>query len=246
MNAKSTTTNSSTRRIMNTFVLPSSKLSGPSPDKSFLYSPFDSATRQFRSRSLPNQLPYASLLPSTTDAKIMEASRRFSASWLHSPEYLTRPLVLEPIVILPVVPFYTRNHFPTVRSCWPPEHLVRSPGNAFGVNPKLDACFPISSSLFLHPRANHRVDTAYAVASPSFVKNRSPNRSTIKTHRTRGKDLCKRHPRTCKHCLQSTCKGASTRRSKSFRCSTCPKCLTQCSGRCDAVVHHSAVTERRA
>jgi hypothetical protein len=234
---------------MNTFVPASSLLSGPSSGKDIKHSPFGSAMHQFRSRSLPNQLSYASLILSTPDAKMMEASRRLSASWVYpKEEYLTRPLVLEPIVIMPVAPYYMRSQYPTVRPCWLPEHFIRSPDGVFGANSNFFACLPRSSPISLHLEANDRFDATYAVASSFFIKNRTPIRfaASAKPHKTRGKDLGKRHPRTCKHCLQSTCKGASTRRSKGFRCLTCPKCLEECLGRCDALATDSAAVERRA
>ena len=170
----------------------------------------------------------------------MEASRRLSTPWIHSPEYCFRPLVLEPVWIV-APPYYVCDQYHAFPSCWRPDY-IRTHGVTNATGPDWMNSAPKAGAYWTVPvrRPPHlmipsgRVDATTFSASPFSGNDRTMYRSNAGKHlKKRGKDVCKRHPRTCRHCQQSTCPGASTRRSQSFRCATCPKCLTQCLGRCD-------------
>lgn len=229
---------------------------GNSPHKTFASpaSASASASNPFRPGSLLSHQHQSFIQPNLSNAKLiptadkLEASRRVSAApWMHSPEFCFRPLVLEPVLIL-TSPYYLGGQYPAFRPYHRPEHHIIRPDGVLGTGPewmmsgvsKVGVPFTIPTSTRTSPHLipTGRFDTTYA-AAPSFSgKARKVHRSTVAAatgnrFKKRGKDTCKRHPRTCKHCQQSTCQGASTRRSKGFLCETCPKCLTKCSGRCD-------------
>lgn len=216
----------------------------------------NSASRSFRSRSLPSRPQYGtdsshlsqnqsnlSCAKCVSTVNKLEASRRLSAPWTYSPEYCVRPFMLEPVFIVAPPRYYIGGHYSVFRPCWRPEHIVW-PHAAVGAGPKwtpcatkVGACSPVSARATLH-LSSGKID-ATSTASPFPVKKERNQYSSTTTangkhFRTRGKDVCKRRPRTCKHCQQSTCKGASTRRSEHFRCQICPKCLKMCAGRCNS------------